>query len=491
MTDPVSVSLLVIGGFVLVVGLFASLIKNRLFITSPLLAFLVGILIGPRFLALADPTDWGDPRAVFHIATELTLAIALMEVALRVPPRFLQRYWRGLAVLLLVLMPAMWLVSGAVVHWTLGVSWTLALLVGAILVPTDPIVATSILSGRGAEERLPDRLRFLLTAEAGANDGFAYPFFALPLLALTSAGPLLGPWLVDVVFYKVGGAVVIGITIGLAAGYALHFAEDRRYIDRASFLAFTLALTLFVLGLSRLLGTEPLVAVFLSGIAFDFLIDSKERHAEERVQEMVNQFFTLPVFILLGAAIPWEDWIALGPTVLLTVFGVLCLRRLPVVLLLRGFLQGVEDRKDAWFVGWFGPIGIAALYLANEAFRQTGNEFPWVVGTLVIAASTVVHGISATPLIRSYGPPTFDTEPGEGDLPSDSILPAAQNRAQAAAPPTSDTISMITKIAIKMKNRILAIPAAAVATPPKPKNPAIRATTRKIMAQVSKVLSPF
>jgi NhaP-type Na+/H+ or K+/H+ antiporter len=103
-------------------------------------------------------------------------------------------------------------------------------------------------------------------------------------------------------------------------------------------------------------------------------------------------------------ALPCQEWLDLGWRGVLLVVGVLLLRRLPAVLALRPLLGPLGGRaKDVLFLGWFGPIGAAALYYAAYALRETGIEEVWVVGSLVICASVVVHGVSATPLTKLYG----------------------------------------------------------------------------------------
>jgi NhaP-type Na+/H+ or K+/H+ antiporter len=84
--------------------------------------------------------------------------------------------------------------------------------------------------------------------------------------------------------------------------------------------------------------------------------------------------------------------------------AVLVLRRLPAVLALRPLLGPLRGRvKDVLFLGWFGPIGAAALYYASFSLRETGIEEAWVVGSLIICSSVLVHGVSATPLTKLYG----------------------------------------------------------------------------------------
>jgi NhaP-type Na+/H+ or K+/H+ antiporter len=112
----------------------------------------------------------------------------------------------------------------------------------------------------------------------------------------------------------------------------------------------------------------------------------------------------LPIFVVLGMALPWREWLELGWGGALLVAAVLLLRRLPAVLALRSLLGPLRSKgKDVLFLGWFGPIGAAALYYAAFSLRETGIEAAKTVGSLVICASVLVHGVSATPLTKLYG----------------------------------------------------------------------------------------
>ncbi len=334
----------------------------------------------------------------------MTLAIGLMGVALRLPEGTLRRRWRSLAVLLGLVLPLMWLAGGLLVYLVLGLPLWLALLVGAVVAPTDPVVASTIVTGRVAEEHLPADLRHTLSAESGANDGLAYPLVLLPLLVLERPmGEVLTHWLARTLLWEVGGAVVAGALLGHAAGRLLRWAETHQGVERTSHLAYTLALSLAVLGGAKLLGTDGILAVFVAGLAFDGVVSSRERREEENVQEAVNRFFTLPIFALLGLALPWADWLALGWRAPLLAGLVLLLRRLPALLALRPLLGEPRGLPAALFLGWFGPIGVAALYYASLAQRRVGAEEAWVLGSLLICSSVVAHGLTATPLTRRYG----------------------------------------------------------------------------------------
>jgi len=146
------------------------------------------------------------------------------------------------------------------------------------------------------------------------------------------------------------------------------------------------------------------LAAFVAGIVFNFAGSSDAKESQEERQEAISRFFDLPIFVVLGIALPWDSWLELGWGGLLLVAAVLLLRRLPAVLALRPLLGSLRSRgKDVLFLGWFGPIGAAALYYAAFSYSETGIEAAWIVGSLVICASVVVHGVSATPLTKLYG----------------------------------------------------------------------------------------
>lgn len=193
-----NIALLVIGTVVVVIGLFSDLIKR--FVAPPVLALLVGVLLGPAVIGLLDPSTWGNQETILEEAARLTVAVAVMGVALRLPSGYPLSRWRSLLVMLGLVMPFMWLSSGLLAYLVLGLPFWVAMLVGAVVTPTDPVVASSIVQGKVAEENLPVRIRHLLSGESGANDGLAYPFVFLPILVLQMpAGEVLVHWLLETV----------------------------------------------------------------------------------------------------------------------------------------------------------------------------------------------------------------------------------------------------------------------------------------------------
>lgn len=412
--DELNLLVTAIGAIVLFLGLVSDYFRRNWWTSDPLTALLLGVILGPAVLGLVNPNAWGLPKEhLLEQTARFTMAIGLMGVALRLPQHYFFKHWKPLALLLGLVMPLMWIASGLLVYWILGLPFWEAMLVGAAITPTDPIVSNSIVTGVVAEENLPDRIQHIISAESGTNDGLAYPFVVLCILILEKTtsegepltkGNLLPHWLTHVVLWEVGGAIVVGILFGYIAGRLLKWAERRKTIENSSFLAYSLALSLTVLGAAKLMGTDGILAVFMAGLAFGNVVGGQQRAKEDNVQEAINRFFTLPIFILLGLMLPWQQWTALGWWKLaLLAIVVLLLRRMPAILLLSRWIKPLRNLPEALFVGWFGPVGVAAIFYAGFCLRRTGVEEVWLVCALMVCASIVAQGLSATPLTKLYG----------------------------------------------------------------------------------------
>ncbi|PLS87050.1 MAG: sodium:proton exchanger, partial [Actinobacteria bacterium] len=144
-----NVALTVIGGLVVVIGLFSEPLKRSL-LSATILALTAGILLGPSVFGLLDLSEWGKPEAILEQASRLTVAIGLMGVALRLPSGYVLSRWRSLLVLLGPVMLLMWLSSGLLAYLILGLPFWVAMLVGAVITPTDPVIASTIVTGEVA-----------------------------------------------------------------------------------------------------------------------------------------------------------------------------------------------------------------------------------------------------------------------------------------------------------------------------------------------------
>jgi sodium/hydrogen antiporter len=401
--DEVSVIVALLGGIVLVLGLPSKWLEQTP-IPVTLLALLIGIAVGPAALDWVDPARLGDARAILENVARLALGIGLVGVALRVPREYPRRSWREMLVLIGLGMALMWATSTALVYLVLGLPFWMAALIGAMITPTDPIAASPIVTGPVAERNLPDRIRDALSFESGANDGLSYLFVFLPMLLLTrSVDEALHHFLLHTLLWEVVVATLVGLGIGLGSARLLRLAESHDLIESDWRLVYTVALSLLAVGVGRIMDSDELLVAFAAGVAFVQIISAEDRQDEEQGQEAVNRFFSIPIFTLFGMLIPWDGWRELGWQGIALAAAVLLLRRPPVLLLLRPLMPQLSRRADAAYLGWFGPIAVAAMYYAAVMEHHLPDPRIWHVVSLMIFASVVVHGISATPLTRLYG----------------------------------------------------------------------------------------
>ncbi len=152
------------------------------------------------------------------------------------------------------------------------------------------------------------------------------------------------------------------------------------------------------------------------GLAFNFAGTGHQRSSEVPIDEAVNRFAVLPLFVLLGAALPWRQWAELGWGAAVLVVAVLCLRRVPLILLLRRPLR--LPTPDALYLGWFGPVGVSALfYLTLEATRMDLDPAVLAAGSLVLACSCVVFGLTGVFGRILYRRSTAETGAAAGGRP--------------------------------------------------------------------------
>ncbi|MGF1549010.1 MAG: cation:proton antiporter [Sphingomonadaceae bacterium] len=400
-----NIGLAICAGAVLFLTLVGGAIRSRLPLSQPLLCVLIGIGVGPVGFDLLrfDPAASEAERLIFEQAARVTVALSVMSAALRLPDGFFLDRWRPMAVILGLGMLLMWLAASGLALLLPGLTLLGALVLGALVTPTDPVLAGSIVQGRLAEKAIPAGLRHRISAESGANDGLALPLLLLPMmLAEAPGGATVAEWLFEVLLFEVVGAAIVGCLVGAAAGWAFTAAQRNEFAEGKSVTAATLALTLATLAAVRLGQADGLLAVFTAGLAFSYFLRRAHDEKYEHFHEAVDRFFTLPVFILFGVALPWPEWESIGWSLFAAAFAVLLLRRLPAWLLL-GRMGGIYARPiDTAFAGWFGPVGVAAMFYAAYAMMENAPPLIWPFVSLVVALSVLVHGISATSLTRLY-----------------------------------------------------------------------------------------
>lgn len=390
-------SLAVLGVTGLVMALLNRAMERRLPVTEALVSLVLGVLAGPAVLDLvAVPAETRD--VLLLEGSRVLLAASVMAAALRFRFDHLRPLVGATAWLLVVALPLAALLTG-VASLALGLPLALALVVGACLAPTDPVLAASVVNGEAAERTLPRRLRALLTMESGANDGLGVVLVGVAVavaVPTASAGGAVGQ-----VGWQVAGGVLVGAVLGTVAGRAFTAAVDRHALGEGPELVFTLLLAMAVLGVARLVEAGGVLAVFVAGLAYSRAVPSSPRTHQAALDEGINRYAVMPLVALLGLTLPWRELGELGWALVPFLVGVFVLRR-PLVVAALARPLGLARHQSA-FLGWFGPMGISALFYVAQA-RHEGVADPHVLAavTAAVAASVVVFGVTSTPGRTAY-----------------------------------------------------------------------------------------
>lgn len=363
-----------------------------------LLALVAGIVAGPYVTNLVDAPglDLDSPRFLREVA-RVTLAVTLLGVALRLPRGYWKANIRWVIASIAVGMPVMFAVASGVTL-LLGVSFLTALLIAAAITPTDPVVTTPIVTGKLSEERIPTRVRLNISSESGLNDGLGYLFLMLPVLLTTrSAEAAWSYWSTMTLLWEIAFPVAIGLVAGLAAGALFNRAVARGWTSAPSYLGYGLAFAVAILAILHALETDALLGVFVAGAMFADRLHDDLRESLGRQFDALSRVAVLPVFVLLGCALPIADWLDLGPAAALVLALALIGRRLVSVWVTRPIYAPLHSRSETAFLSWFGPVGVSALFYACVAEQETADPVVFPAVTLTIALSVLVHGVSATP----------------------------------------------------------------------------------------------
>ncbi|CAO3683643.1 unnamed protein product [Rhizopus stolonifer] len=406
-----TVTIAIFSGCILFFGYISLLVKERLFLSEAIVAVAVGVCVGPLGSNLMNPQEWQNYHEITKQLSRCVIAIQVMTVGIELPHRYMMKEWRTVFVFLLPVMIYMWVVSGTII-WGLirPLSFLESLLISACICPTDPVLANSVVKGRFAMKKVPPNIRHLLAAESGANDGMGFPFLflALFLIAEDTLANAVGKWFYLSCLYQIAFSCVIGAGAGWLAREVLKFSEENYLIDKPSFLSFTIALALFLMSMTGFTGSDDLLACFVAGNVFSwdkmFIREKDESHFQEVVDTMLN----LSMFVYIGTIIPWQDFgnIEIGLEkwrLVLAAFLIIFLRRLPAVVLLQPITPAIRSYREAVFSGWFGPIGVGAVFLSTIAQEELENVYEGkdhpvstkIIGPVVLYMvffSVVVHG---------------------------------------------------------------------------------------------------
>lgn len=413
---------LILGGLLVTIALTTSVLK-RLPLTSTLIYLGVGMMLGPLVFNVASLNPILQSK-ILERASELAVIISLFTTGLKL--RLTRRHgnW-GIPIRLAFVSMALTVGMIALVgFYGFGLPLGGAILLGAILAPTDPVLASDV-QLESATDR--DKLRFSLTGEAGLNDGTAFPFvmLGLGLLGLHEIGQHGWRWMaVDLIWATVGG-LTIGAVLGILIGRLVIYLrrEHKEGVGREEFL--TLGLIGLAYGTAVIAHTYGFLAVFAAGLGFRVI----ERQATEEqtsrggtgetsgfgkpiepahlaasvlnFNEQMERILEVGLVLVVGMMLT-PQFLNAGDIWFVPVL-LLVIRPMAVFI---GLAGGRIPRARLTLISWFGIRGIGSIYylahgigfgLPIEVAQQLVSLTLWVIAT-----SVVVHGISVTPLMNWY-----------------------------------------------------------------------------------------
>lgn len=398
--DPYKL-MLALAGLALIGATWLPHLLKRHALTFPMVYVTLGIALYALPLQLPDPDPF-QYSVVTERLTELVVLVALVGAGLRIDTPFGWRAWSPTWRLLALTMPLCILAGVWLGQHLLGLGLASAALLGAVLAPTDPVLAADV-QVAGPGEGGEDPVRFTLTSEAGLNDGLAFPFVWLAIAISTVFTGMAEPdwlvhWLLRDVAWRVFGGVFIGWLVGYGLMLLIFRTRGEDSLAQTSDGLAALAITLFVYGIAELCHTYGFLAVFVAAVVIRHHERSHRYHGTLNLfAEQCERLLTAALLILLGGTVAIG---VLGP--LQPVDWVFALAFVLVVRPVTGYLalaRSTLPARDRWGISLFGVRGMGSFYYL--AFALNHGEFDdhprlWAVVTLVVLVSIVLHGMFAT-----------------------------------------------------------------------------------------------
>lgn len=393
--------LLVFGFLLLFVTLGSGWIE-RLPLTFAQIYLLVGIALGPYGLRLVQ---FRLNAELLQWLTEFVVIVSVFGCGLKVNRPLQLSAWNSTVRLIGFLMPISIFAVAAVGHWLLGLSWAAAILLGGILAPTDPVLASEVQISDTNER---DELRFGLTSEGGLNDALAFPFvyFGLHWIKEPDLQIWFKQWVAVDLLWAIAAGVIMGIVVAKAVVWFDKYLQKFRPVDetREDFIA--LSTILLTYSLTEVVNGYGFLAVFVAGLVIQRSYYREKQLSQLEFTDQIEKLLEVATILVLGSLLLIEPILRFGGEGLL-VAGLLLFVIRPV----GAWISTIGSHFPApkrWLFGWFGIRGVGSLYYLFYAFGEglqktpeVGERLAWIT-YITIVASIVLHGTSATPLMNWY-----------------------------------------------------------------------------------------
>jgi NhaP-type Na+/H+ or K+/H+ antiporter len=302
-------------------------------------------------------------------------------------------------------MPISIFALAAIAHYILGMGWGAAILLGAILAPTDPVLASEVQLG-DVEDR--DELRFSLTSEGGLNDALAFPFVYFGIYAVKDSNwdNWLKSWIGIDLLWAIASGIVMGVVVAKAVIWLDHHLQKRRSVSDLMEDFVALSIILLTYSLTELVNGYGFLAVFVAGIVVhrSHLVQREKHIAQMEFTEQIEKLLEITAIVILGTVLLFEPMFKYaGQSLLVAALLFLVIRPLGVWL---STLGGGLPKNTRNLMGWFGIKGLGSIYYLTYALGEgvtgeTAEQIAWITYTVVVL-SIIVYGISAYPLMAWY-----------------------------------------------------------------------------------------
>jgi NhaP-type Na+/H+ or K+/H+ antiporter len=393
--------LLVIGLLLLGVTLGSSWI-TRLPLSYALIYLVAGVFLGPYGFKIIDL----EPGAEFlERLTEIVVLVSLFACGIKMNRPLNLWAWHSTVRLIGLLMPLSIAAIAAAAHFLLGWDWGAAVLLGATLAPTDPVLASEV---QLTDTEDHNELRFGLTSEGGLNDALAFPFvyFGLHWIKEGNWESWFKSWVAIDLCWGIIGGIVGGIVVAQAINTLNRYLKKSYGIEEEVEDLIALATILLTYALTEIINGYGFLAVFIAGV---MVSRSRSFNREMKVSQLhftglLERLLEVGTILLVGALLRVDPIFTYGGQAML-IAGLLIFLIRPIAVWISTIGDNLRPTTRLLF-GWFGIRGVGSLYYLSYALSEGIPEtvsapLSWIV-FLTVASSVIIHGISATPLMSWY-----------------------------------------------------------------------------------------
>jgi sodium/hydrogen antiporter len=391
-------------GAVVLLTAWLPMVLRRMPLSLPMVCVALGAVLSLLLGAPAAAPMLSGHAQIVERVTEFVVIISLMGAGLKLDRSFgwvsWHMTWRMLGIAMPLTIAALTMAGTSL----LGLPLAAALLLAAALAPTDPVLASDVQVGPPGQPDDEDEIRFTLTAEAGLNDGLAFPFvlLALAVAAGSTGAAQLGEWFAWAVLWKIGAGALIGLLVGRVLGWLTFHLPARSRLSRSGAGFVALGITCLAYGLTEMASGYGFVAVFVAALA---LRATERGHAFHRklhdFAEELERLLTMVLMVAFGAALAGGG-LLLGigwGTVLFALVAIFIVRPLSGLASLAASGRPWSERL---VISFFGIRGVGTFYYLAYGVSHAevpGADALWSAAALIVLVSILLHGFTVTPVL--------------------------------------------------------------------------------------------